>query len=150
MVQLDKISGGLVMLLALWGYYIVAGFPNASKPYVLVVVSGLFVSGLALFVKSIMRQRKFETASIVEQFKNIEWKRICLCMLISLIYVVTLRPIGYLITSVVFMMVLMPVLGTRKPITVVGVSLGVTLGLYYVFQSLLGVPLPVGLLRGIL
>ncbi len=150
MTQLDKVSGGLVMLLALWGYYIVSGYPASARPYVLVILTGLFFSGLLLLVNSIRKGRRFNTAEITAQFKNIEWNRIGLCVLFSIIYVFALRPVGYIVMSILFMLSLMPVLGVRKPVMVVVVTLCVTFGLYFVFEKLLGVPLPAGILRGIL
>ena len=137
-------------MFSLWAYSFVLRYPPSSRGYMLVVVTGMFISSLVLLVRSFLKERKFDFGAIAACLQHIEWSRIFLCIALSVCYVAALRPVGYLVSSLFFMILLMWVLGTKKPIVVIAVSFGVTFGLFYVFQSLLGVPLPAGFLRGIL
>ncbi|ODS57336.1 MAG: hypothetical protein ABS36_05445 [Acidobacteria bacterium SCN 69-37] len=63
-------------------------------------------------------------------------------------YVVAVEPVGFLVTSIVFLGVLMRALGAPLRVTV-PVAVVVSLVIHYVFYSLLRVPLPWGVLQGI-
>jgi putative tricarboxylic transport membrane protein len=65
-------------------------------------------------------------------------------------FVVALRPVGFLITSTVFLTAMMGLLGLRKPVLMVAVSLGITAGVYIIFEKLLGLTLPAGILESVL
>lgn len=61
-------------------------------------------------------------------------------------YVALLPVLGFLLATTVFVLALLLVLGDRKPVTLIALSLGITLGCLAVFQGLFNVNLPRGLL----
>lgn len=58
--------------------------------------------------------------------------------------VVLLKPLGLRLTALLFLVFLLFVLGRVRPIVTVLVALAGSFGVFYVFDSLLKVPLPVG------
>ena len=65
-------------------------------------------------------------------------------------FIVALRPVGFIITSTAFLVAMMGLLGLRKPGLMVVVSLGITAGIYIIFERLLGLTLPAGILESVL
>ncbi|WP_298587829.1 tripartite tricarboxylate transporter TctB family protein [uncultured Kocuria sp.] len=57
-------------------------------------------------------------------------------------YALAIDTLGFVITTVVFVLAELLLLGARKPLTLVLMPLGVSLGLFYLFRSVLDVPLP--------
>lgn len=64
-------------------------------------------------------------------------------------YSMVLDIIGFVITTVLFTVAELLLLGVRRPVTLVVMPLGVALGLFYIFRTLLGVALPTSGLGGL-
>ncbi|WP_026820482.1 tripartite tricarboxylate transporter TctB family protein [Arthrobacter castelli] len=64
-------------------------------------------------------------------------------------YAMVLDIIGFVITTVAFTLAELFLLGIRRPVTLIVMPLGVGLGLFYVFRTLLGVALPTSGLGGL-
>ncbi len=62
------------------------------------------------------------------------------------VYTALLRPVGFLPMTILFILALMLLLGARKPLTLVLVPLAATAGVWLVFERLLLITLPTGLL----
>jgi putative tricarboxylic transport membrane protein len=58
-------------------------------------------------------------------------------------YALVVETLGFVITTVVFVLVELLLLGARRPVTLIAMPLVVGLGLFYLFRSVLDVPLPV-------
>jgi putative tricarboxylic transport membrane protein len=65
---------------------------------------------------------------------------------ISAVYAVLVKPLGFIPTSMLFIAALMLLLGYRKILGIVLVSIGATAGVYLVFSVLLVISLPVGIM----
>ncbi len=65
-------------------------------------------------------------------------------------FALALRPVGFILTSTAFLAAMMALLGLRRPVLMLAVSLGVTAGIYIVFEKLLGLTLPAGVLESVL
>jgi putative tricarboxylic transport membrane protein len=58
-------------------------------------------------------------------------------------YALLVDTAGFVITTVVFVLAELLLLGARRPLTLIAMPLVVGLGLFYLFRSVLDVPLPV-------
>jgi len=65
-------------------------------------------------------------------------------------FALALRPVGFILTSVVFLTAMMGLLGMRKPWLMLAVAVGVTGGIYLIFEKLLALSLPAGVLDSLL
>ena len=68
--------------------------------------------------------------------------------ILLVLYLVMLPWIGYLVTTGLFLVTAMIMLGERRPVTVLGVTVGWLVFSYLVFVKLLYVQLPAGRLLG--
>ena len=57
-------------------------------------------------------------------------------------YALVLDTLGFVLTTVVFVLAELLLLGARSPLTLIAMPLAVSLGLFYLFRSVLDVPLP--------
>ncbi|CEI81894.1 hypothetical protein J18TS1_16960 [Oceanobacillus oncorhynchi subsp. incaldanensis] len=78
-------------------------------------------------------------------------KKVFLFMLSTLIYLVLMNYLGFLIMTIIYMPILMRILGTSSKKVLVILPIVFTLLLFYLFNNLLGIPIPSGiLLEGVL
>lgn len=70
-------------------------------------------------------------------------------VLLLCVYAVTLDSVGFVITTVFFLLAELLLIGVRRPVFLVLVPLGLTVGLYYLFRVFLEVPLPTSGLGGL-
>lgn len=83
--------------------------------------------------------------------REFHWDRVALVRIgvVSLLivaYIILIRYVGFLISTLLFLAVLLWYFRERRPVALVVLSLGITASIYVVFGVLAGVPFPVGLL----
>jgi len=61
-----------------------------------------------------------------------------------------LKPLGFIPTAIIFMLAMMLVLGNRKPLALALAPLIVTFGVWAIFEKLLHLNLPQGVLASVL
>lgn len=67
-------------------------------------------------------------------------------MLASALFVFAFERLGFLISSFLFLAIVLLLLGERRPLVIVIFSAGLSAAVYYLFNSVLQLPLPAGLL----
>jgi len=82
-----------------------------------------------------------------ETSKREVWQRMCGIGIICLFYYYLFEPLGYLISSVLFMLGFLWVLGNRKWIVLLLLSVLAPVTVYVLFKILLGAPLPPGIIN---
>lgn len=65
-------------------------------------------------------------------------------------YTLALAPLGFITSTLVFMVLGLLIMGVRRVSRLIGVPILVTLAIYYLFTTLLGVYLPSGAIEGVL
>ncbi|WP_339182039.1 tripartite tricarboxylate transporter TctB family protein [Oceanobacillus sp. FSL W7-1293] len=73
-------------------------------------------------------------------------KKVFLFMLSTLIYLVLMNYLGFLIMTIIYVPTLMWILGTTSKKVLIILPIAFTLLLFYLFNNLLGIPIPSGLL----
>lgn len=70
-------------------------------------------------------------------------------VLLLVVYAVVLDSVGFVITTAIFLLAELLLIGIRRPAPLILVPLGVSMGLFYLFRGFLEVPLPVSGLGGL-
>lgn len=124
-----------------------AGLPKALA--VLLVLGGLFL------LVNRLRTWNREPGPIVEPEGEadepgypVSLSRVGLAMFLSLAYIVSLQPVGYLIATPTFLALFLLVTGLRSWRQIAMAALGLTVALYLAFGVLLQVRLPMGPIGG--
>lgn len=156
----DGLSGLVFILLGLTMIVIAAGFPDfPGQPYgadllPTLLGMGLILAGAGLAVRdALARRASAQRAPLASLDDDLRSPRALLAVAAVLGLVVGQillgRSIGYLPVSVVGLAILLLVLGIR-PVLAVAVAIATTIACWWVFVDVLRVPLPRGLLNGVL
>lgn len=122
---------------------------SAFYPIICAVgLTALSIIQIALAVKKLKSTPDGETAS--EEQKD--YKSVILTVAWSLVYVILLNPLGFVLSSVIYMVAQMIVLcpkDEQKPVLFVIIAIVAAVAIYYIFRNTLNLMLPAGILTGI-
>jgi len=138
--------GAFMLLESLKVPYLIEGVPGPSFLPRWIAV-GLLVSGAVLAIKAAFP--RFGSRAAAEWPAARGWMRVVLVMAALAVAFVVLDKLGFLVTTTLFMLVVIFGLGVRSWLALATVPLVAEIGLYMVFGVWLSVPLPKGLLGGL-
>ena len=133
---------GIVLLAFLTSLAVqVPAIPEVSRGYPLVLLIISYVMTVWLLVTSVLKQKKEEKqeTQVVEQVKII----VPYCLMIT-VYLVMMSKIGYIASTVLFMIASLIYLKLKNKVVLVVLSVLLTVILYFVFTNFLTVILPRG------
>jgi putative tricarboxylic transport membrane protein len=116
-------------------------FPN-------ILAGFLILSSLALIVTALRSRSKGSVAPLRISDSGVQRGLITLAA--TMVYCILLKPLGFIPTSLAFMVFMMVTLGRRKPMTLVVVPWVVTLSIWVVFEKILHLDLPPGVLAALI
>jgi len=117
----------------------------AVFPRIVAVLLALVGASIAL--KRIVASLRPATGSTTEWVAIENPIQVLVALVALVLYGMFLRGLGFLIVTPLFLLVLLRVLGVRSWLAVVLIAVLSTAGIWIIFDRLLGVPLPNGLLR---
>jgi putative tricarboxylic transport membrane protein len=121
------------------------GTPSEPQPGFFPFVAGVILVVLCMILLVRAFSGRGEGA---EPFGEL-WKPAILAIGL-LLYSLLLDSIGYIIATIILSMLVLRVLDTKTWLKLVAISLVLSVGTYFLFDRLLDVPLPLGILAGIL
>ena len=133
---------GIVLLAFLTSLAVqVPAIPEVSRGYPLVLLIISYVMTIWLLVTSVLKQKKEEKqeTQVVEQVKII----VPYCLMIT-VYLVMMSKIGYIASTVLFMIASLIYLKLKNKVVLAVLSVLLTIILYFVFTNFLTVILPQG------
>lgn len=131
---------GLVLFLI--GY---RQYPAGQRAYVILATTSLMLLSVCLFVETVfMNKKKNEYSPKI----NFNLKRVGIVLGTSVLYVCFMSFLGFILSTLLFIMICAWILGYHKPTVILLIAVGCTAILYIGFQIGLGVPLPAGVLLG--
>ena len=144
----DCISGAGVTAIAVLVYYEASKFPEAAKglgaggfPRFIAVCLGIF--GILLMITSYLKWKKNK-----EQEKNVlTLNGLIGAAMIAVtfwMYIILVRPLGYIAATSLFSAILMIIYGERKWIRLIVVCVGFSVIAFFLFRNVFYVMLPVG------
>lgn len=145
----------LFALTALWQAYRISGFASWSSPGAVPMLAA-FVMALSAVkvVASTLRKSRPEVApgsTLARAFGNVLLPRVIVGFtLLIVLYMFALEPLGFVVSSFLFLVAGMWVLGSRRLGYDVLISAGSLAVIYAIFQTAFSVVLPAGVLKGLL
>lgn len=133
---------GIVLLAFLTSLAVqVPAIPEVSRGYPLVLLIISYVMTIWLLVTSVLKQKKEkkQETQVVEQVKII----VPYCLMIT-VYLVMMSKIGYIASTVLFMIASLIYLKLKNKVVLAVLSVLLTIILYFVFTNFLTVILPRG------
>lgn len=143
MGTIDRVSGAALILLALgviWeSQKLPLGTLHNPGPGYMPILLAIILGGLGILIvvfggdSMALRSLGWE-----------EWKHALAILGACAFAALVLERIGYRLTTLLILVFLLGVVERKRPLLVVAVSLGLSLGTFYLFYNLLKVPLPRG------
>ncbi|MGO1530583.1 MAG: tripartite tricarboxylate transporter TctB family protein [Micrococcaceae bacterium] len=117
-----------------------ADFPAASQPLdpgidAFPRIVAALIGGLALAL--LVKPREWEKFP-----RGFGVLRVVGTIVLITFYYFAIQPLGFVITSAVFLIAHTLLVGVRKPISIIVITLIGSVGLFYLFRNILDVPLP--------
>lgn len=100
----------------------------------------LFITGSLLFIKAFRKSRYLQESSIVLHIKEI------VMIIAFIIYVFLIPYFGFVILTPLFIISLAFYLGFKNIFANISISILVTAGIYILFNQVLNIPMPTGIL----
>jgi putative tricarboxylic transport membrane protein len=107
--------------------------------YLLVVGVALCTTGLAYFIRS-----RAEPSGSARSAEQVAKRRLALMSGAFAVYLLLMNPAGYLLSTLVFFLLILPVFGFRSRVSIAILSVGFTATFYVIFVWLLGMIFPRG------
>jgi hypothetical protein len=145
-MTIDRVGGGVLALLALFAieetYRLKLPLGNLQNPgpAYMPIVLGLLLAIFALLVVAF--------GARTERFASIgwsEWRHAVAILVVCAFMAYGLERLGYRVTVAVGLAVLLGVLERRSIVTTAAFAIGFAAGTFFLFETLLRVPLPRGL-----
>ena len=145
---------GLSLLTALVFFISSLGLPEAAYQLPRILIVLVVLLSLAMVWESNLKKKK-EEAEAEPASKNAaatpgETKKLVVFVLFVAAYVVLLRPVGYFIMTPLFICATYIHLKSTKPLYMALTAFGFTIFVYLLFVRFLHLPVPMGILSGIL
>lgn len=150
-VKANLICGITCILFSLWVWFETASFPEDknvninSDFFPRMMAIGLIIASLSMIFTSVMSKKEEIIGTL--SLKNSGIQRALICLVLTILVAVLLKPVGFIIVSIVYAFIMMYILGDRKWIRMIIVSILVPLLIFFLFSKLLGITLPLGILK---
>ena len=150
----DLVGGIVGVSLGLFAFWVSWNMPSdvvmkIGPGFFPSILSGLLVlfSG-SLLVKAVLSraQAPDETPQITSEGR---WRG-AVTLVATVVFVAVMESLGFIPTAISFLTLMMLVMGKRKPLAILVVPTLVTVGIWLVFEKLLHLSMPPGILEGLL
>jgi len=161
-VSVDRAQYVVCTVMVLVGVFLIydalslaAGFakvdPVGPKFFPLVVGFGLLLTAVILAI-AIARgsQGEADAGEDIDPDAPSDWRTVGLLVAIFVATIVLVEPLGWAITGALLFAGAATVLGSKRYLFNIGIGVVLSVGSFYAFYSGLGIPLPAGILDGIL
>lgn len=154
MKQADLVAGGIGTLIGVYAIWEAQKMPpdlimKIGPGFFPTILAGLLViSSLGLMLNA-LRGRSRGSAEPF-RWSDAGPRRGVTMVLAAVVFCVLLKPLGFILTSLIFLLCMMLVFGNRKPLALALGPALVTAGVWLVFEKLLHLNLPDGVLAAVL
>ena len=121
-----------------------SGVTPSSLPIALSATG--IIAALLILILPADRHDSGEATSLAAAFKGLDWQCAVLLFLLMTGYGLILKPLGFLISTILFLCGGFWTMGERRIKLMLSVSIGVTMGFWFILTQLLGIYLEPGVL----
>ena len=154
MLTKDMWLGIFLILLAILAFWETLSYPVNSAYFPQFILVLLALLGVATLVKEFARVKKSKASLAQEElaaeekvpfWKNRMVRRVAMMIFSSLVYMVVMNYVGFFVTTLIYLPVMMRLLGIQKLRTIFLSSGLVVFFIYMIFVAFLNVPFPDGI-----
>jgi putative tricarboxylic transport membrane protein len=154
-VKLADVISGMIGILI--GVYVMIKCQSYPEDFVMkigpaffpeMLAGGLIFFSALLVLQALLGKSIGDVERISIRQKGVQ--RVLISLAVMIVYFTVLKPVGFIIATIPFIMIFMFLLGNRKKLQYIWVPAAITLAVYLVFEKVLVLSLPAGLLRSVL
>lgn len=148
----DITAGSIGVLLGLWVFWRSANMPAdlvmkiGPGFFPSILAAGLVLFSAALIVKAVLGKSKGQVEA--RSWSDVGLRRGLITVGAAIAFVAAMEPVGFIPTSIVFLTFMLWVMGKRKPLLIALAPACVTVAVWLVFEKLLHLSMPPGVLDG--
>jgi len=140
------LAASVAILLAVFAIPGRGGYSTSGPRFVpLIVAVGLIALSVAFLARTVVRPDVDLAERSAEEDAATHWATPALLVLAMVAYAFLLEPLGYILSTAAFFVVVARLLGSRSVVRDVIIGLVAGVGLFTAFTQFLGVSLPAGL-----
>lgn len=160
-LNIGSVAGAVYLLLGLFVVFVLIpiGVDEPSNvefavlapsywPRVICIVLALL--GIGMLVRRFLEIQKGKAEEEESGIRDLIFWRVGLVIAGTFLIYAVLETLGFVLTGIIALAVLMLIAGERRPLQIALVSLGVPLALYFFFTKAASIPIPAGILEPIL
>ncbi len=140
----------LFIALSIWLFITSYFFPKAPSSmfgpglFPMILASGLMIMSIILLVQTLLEKKNSNHSGI--DIKSPEIRRSFTSLIATIIYVIAMNYLGFIVSTVIFLLFLMYLLKNREYIKMIIVSIVVSIAIQIIFKTVLHITLPSGFL----
>lgn len=124
--------------------YSALDFPSAGEQFPLFISSCMIMVGILMLITPVLKPVLYRRSIAPERSWD-TWKPLVVLAL-TVLYVIAIFRIGYYVSTFAFLILTPILVGIRRPVIVLGNSVACLVFIYALFQVLLNIPLPSGII----
>ena len=143
------ISTGLLLAFAAAGFVLTLGFPSPAQPidpgpaaFPRLIFGGVAILAMLQLLEPGKGEEPLPRGRQALKVGGV--------LVLLLVYAAVLKPLGFIVSTVIFLVGALILAGVRRPLPLVLMPVGLAVVLFYVFYELLRVSLPRGVIEGLL
>lgn len=139
----DRYAG--IIFLAVAAFFITASKDISTNSYGSTVGPNIFPLGIGILLGIMSIRLVYETFRYQNEVKEVvklEYKRFAILLTASIVYCLFLEEIGYAIGTFLFLLIGFQTMKKGKLLSSLLISATFSIGVFYIFNELLNVPLP--------
>ncbi|HCU08545.1 MAG TPA: hypothetical protein DF480_06250 [Clostridiales bacterium] len=153
-LRANLISGTAAIIFGIWVWFQADKFPEDptitlnSDFFPKVLVLGLIAASLSMMLIAYMSEKGEQFDSI--SLRKPAMQRVVLILAATMIYALVMKPLSFILGGMLYLFAVTFVLGNRKWKQMLLVSVIAPIVVFYIFKNVLGITLPMGILKFIL
>lgn len=144
----DRIIAVITLVMAATLLILAFSFPEPGQPEDPGTAALPQLIGFALLVLGVMLFFNAERNVIAPERGS--RLRTTLMVVAGVVYTLALTALGFMLSTLIFMVLGLLIMGIRSPLRLIAVPIAVSVAVYYLFTAALGVYLPSGIIEGML
>lgn len=147
----NLVSGCIAIAFSAGVWYVSSSFPEDrnvtinSDFFPKILAAALILSSLCMMATTLFGKKEETFGTISLKDKGVQ--RSLLCLVATILCAVLMTSLSFIIAGALYIFAIMVLLGYRKWIPMVLISAAVSIGIFLIFRHLLGITLPLGILR---
>lgn len=140
-IRLDIIISIILIIGSIFFLRIASEFPVSAALFPKYILIGILILSILTIIESIIKNKHKDIS--VNKLKDIDFKSILTIITLTVIYYISIEPLGFLISTIIYFNIMSYFLGSNNIIKNLIVSVVFAAFVYGLFITILKVPLPV-------